>query len=159
VLLACLFAASPAFAQTISPGDLAALTARAESGDPESLNNLGNLYANGRGVPRNDAEALRYYTRAAGSNYAPAFFNLGMMHELGRGVPADAAKAFGFYRQAAELGFALGQFNMYGNGIGVKADPLEAVLWFRQAAEIRGWLKRNLISVWPMKRAAGSVRM
>jgi nucleoid-associated protein YgaU len=53
VLLACLFAASPAFAQTISPGDLAALTARAESGDPESLNNLGNLYANGRGVPRN----------------------------------------------------------------------------------------------------------
>src|SRR5690606_32302841 len=112
ILLACLFAAGPTAAQSPAANELAALTARAEAGDAEALNNLGNLHANGRGVPRDDAEALRYYTRAAGSNYAPAFFNLGMMHELGRGVPVDPAKAFGFYRKAAELGFALAQFNV-----------------------------------------------
>lgn len=129
---------SPIAAQTPVTPDLPALKSRADAGDPEALNELGNLYANGRGVARNDGEAIRFYAQAADRNYAPALFNLGMMHELGRGVAADSTKAFAFYRKSAELGFALAQFNvgnMYGRGLGVKIDAFESVLWFRQAAE------------------------
>ncbi|MFM1850807.1 MAG: hypothetical protein RIS54_491 [Verrucomicrobiota bacterium] len=137
-ILAGLSAMSPIAAQTPVTPDLPALKSRADAGDPEALNELGNLYANGRGVARNDGEAIRFYAQAADRNYAPALFNLGMMHELGRGVAADSTKAFAFYRKSAELGFALAQFNvgnMYGRGLGVKIDAFESVLWFRQAAE------------------------
>ena len=121
-----------------APVDLAAIRARAEQGDAESVNELGNAYANGTGVPQDFAEGLRLYQRAAGRGVAAAQFNLGMMHELGRGVPASAEKAFEFYLKAAQQGFAPAQFNvanMYANGVGVKADYFEAVLWFRQAAD------------------------
>ncbi len=121
-----------------APVDLAAIRARAEQGDAESVNELGNAYANGTGVPQDFAEGLRLYQRAAARGVAAAQFNLGMMHELGRGVPASAEKAFEFYLKAAQQGFAPAQFNvanMYANGVGVKADYFEAVLWFRQAAD------------------------
>ncbi|MDO8544331.1 MAG: LysM peptidoglycan-binding domain-containing protein [Opitutaceae bacterium] len=128
---------------TVSPvvraqADLATIRARAEQGEPEALNALGNAYANGAGVPQDFAQALRCYQQAAERGLAPAHFNLGMMHELGRGVAANPAAAFPHYLKAAELGFGPAQFNvgnMYANGIGVRQDHFEAALWFRQAAD------------------------
>ncbi|MCF7689937.1 MAG: sel1 repeat family protein, partial [Cephaloticoccus sp.] len=118
--------------------NVASLQAKANTGDPVALNALGNMYANGQGVARDDAEALKRYAQSAEQAYAPANFNLGMMYELGRGVPADITKAFAYYLKAAQQGFAPAQFNvgnMYAGGLGVAQDYFEAVLWFRQAAE------------------------
>lgn len=126
-LIAFGLSAAPAIAQV----DLATIRARADQGDPEALNALGNLYANGQGVTRSLPEALRYYRLSADKGFAPALFNLGMMHELGNGVAADIATAFKFYLKAAEQGFAPAQFNvgnMYSNAIGVKQDYFEAAL-------------------------------
>src|SRR5882762_4779348 len=121
----------PLRAQTL---DLATVQARAGQGDPEALNVLGNLLANGQGgMARNVPEALRLYQQAAAKGYAPALFNLGMMNELGNGVAADLAAAFKFYLKAAEQGFGPAQFNvgnMYANGLGVKQDFFDAALWF-----------------------------
>lgn len=111
--------------------DLATVRARAEQGDAEALNVLGNAFSQGQGVPQDVAEAVRLYALAAERGHAPAHFNLGMAYELGRGVALDLAEAFSHYRKAAEAGFAPAQFNvgnMYGNGIGVRQDFFEAAL-------------------------------
>ena len=125
-------------AVALAQSDLATLRAQAEAGDPVALNALGNLYANGQGVTRDDAEALRQYTLSAERSYAPANFNLGMMYELGSGVSTDITRAFSYYLKAAQQGFAPAQYNvgnMYAGGLGVGQDNFEAVLWFTQAAD------------------------
>lgn len=118
--------------------DLAAVRGRAEQGDPEALNALGNAFTFGQGVAQDYAEGLRLYRKAAERGLGAAEFNLAMAYELGRGVPADLAAAFTHYFKAAEAGFAPAQFNvgnMYANGQGVAQDHFEAVLWLRRGAE------------------------
>ena len=55
--------------------------------------NLGVMYLNGRGVPQDDAEAVKWHRLAAEQGYASAQFNLGVMYLNGRGVPQDDAEA------------------------------------------------------------------
>ena len=122
-----------------SAGELGQVRAKADQGDLESLNVLGNVYTNALlGVKQDYAEALTWYRRAADKGFAPAQFNLGLAYELGRGVPADERQAFKHYLMAAEQGFAAAQFNvgnMYSAGRGVGQDLFEANLWYKQAGE------------------------
>jgi TPR repeat protein len=67
------------------------------------------MYANGRSVPKDDAEAARWYRKAAEQGLADAQYNLGIAYRLGRGVPKDDAEAFRWFRQSAEQGTALAQ--------------------------------------------------
>jgi uncharacterized protein len=46
---------------------------------------LGQAYANGRGIAKDDAEALRWLRKAAQMGNAAAFTNLGVFYETGRG--------------------------------------------------------------------------
>ena len=46
-------------AQAQTP-EIDALRARAEQGDADAQHNLGVMYATGRGVPQDDAEAVRW---------------------------------------------------------------------------------------------------
>ncbi|HET7536962.1 MAG TPA: hypothetical protein VFJ90_10940, partial [Candidatus Didemnitutus sp.] len=134
--LAFCFAAHTASAQTSATSD--PIRIRADAGDPEAQNAVGNAYANGQGVPQDLTEALKWYRRSAEKNYAPAQFNLGLAYELGRGVPADERAAFRYYLQAATQGYAPAQFNvgnMFAAGRGVGQDLTEANVWLRQAAE------------------------
>ncbi|MFO7642063.1 MAG: serine/threonine-protein kinase, partial [Candidatus Competibacteraceae bacterium] len=90
-----------------------------------------------RGVAQDDAEAVRWYRRAAEQGDAEAQANLGWMYLQGRGVAQDHAEAVRWYRQAAEQGFSKAQFNlgwMYAEDRGVAQDYAEAARWFRQAA-------------------------
>ncbi len=75
-------------------------------------NNLGSMYAYGRGVPQDDAEAVRWYRQAAEQGAAEAQYNLGLMHANGRGVPENDAEAVKWYRLAADQGFARAQHNL-----------------------------------------------
>ena len=65
----------------------------AEQGDATAQFNLGNMYANGEGVPKDDAEAVRWFRLAAEQGYASAQFNLGLMYTTGRGVLKDSVLA------------------------------------------------------------------
>ena len=58
----------------------------AERGSAEAQNNLGLMYALGRGVAQDDAEAVKWFRKAAKQGYAPAQNNLGAMRRQGRGV-------------------------------------------------------------------------
>ncbi len=92
--------------------DIAALRAKAEAGDPKAQNNLGVLYANGQGVPKDYAKAAHWYRLAANQGNAFAQYDLGVLYATGQGVPKDYGKAAHWYRLAANQGFASAQNNL-----------------------------------------------
>ena len=95
------------------------------------------LYANGLGVAQSDAEAARWYRRAAVQGLSAAQFNLGTLHETGVGMSQDYRQAADWYRRAAEQGHAAAQNNLgllYANGQGVTHDPVIAYAWYTVAA-------------------------
>ena len=59
----------------------------AEQGDAEAQWFLGSMYYQGKGVPQDDQEAVRWYWQAADQGDAYAQNTLGYMYEHGRGVP------------------------------------------------------------------------
>ena len=67
---------------------------QAEQGDAKAQYNLGVIYANGKGVPKNDSEAIKWYRKAAEQGHAGGQFGLGSGYFLGRGVPEDYVQAF-----------------------------------------------------------------
>jgi TonB family protein len=96
-------------------------------------------YENGQGVSKDDAEAVRWYRKAAELGEMRAMTNLGVMLATGSGVAKDEVEAVRWFRKAAEAGNALGMKNLgvaYENGQGVSKDDAEAVRWYRKAAEL-----------------------
>ena len=71
----------------------------AEQDHATAQNNLGGMYADGRGVPQDDAEAVRWYRQAAEQREAEAQNNLGLMYDNGRGVPVDVITTQDFISQ------------------------------------------------------------
>jgi general secretion pathway protein A len=111
--------------------------ALAQRGNADAQFHLGALYAKGNGVPRNYAEAFKWYHAAAEQGLAEAQYHLGGMFDLGEGVPRDYTEALKWYRAAAEQGLAVAQSNlgaMYGLGLGVPRDYVAARMWFDLAA-------------------------
>jgi TPR repeat protein len=110
----------------------------ADLGFPRALNNLGFMYANGRGLPKDEIEAVRWYRKGADQGDPPARNNLGWMYADGRGVGKDEAEAVRLFRLAADAGHARAQNSlgvMYQNGRGVPKDDAEAVRWYRKGAD------------------------
>ena len=73
-------------------------------------------------MPKDDAEAVSWFRKAAEQGHAGAQYNLGLKYARGEGVPKDDAEAVSWYRKAAEQGHAGAQFNlglMYARGEGV----------------------------------------
>jgi uncharacterized protein len=77
--------AGPSFAQ---------IKARAETGDARAQGFVGFSYAQGRGVAKDLAEAVKWYRKAADQGDATAQFNLGNMYAKGLGVPRDDVRAY-----------------------------------------------------------------
>ena len=119
---------------------------KAEAGDPRAQRALGRCYAEGKGVPADPNEALKWYRKAADQGYAPAKSSIGSCYENGLGVPKDEIEAVKWYRQAAEQGDLTAMSKMglcYKNGVGVAQDEVEAATWFRKASEQRANLERK----------------
>jgi dipeptidyl aminopeptidase/acylaminoacyl peptidase/TPR repeat protein len=99
-------------------------------------------------VPRDDAEAVRWFRQAAELGNSIGQYSLARMYFQGRGVPQDDVAMVTWLRRAAaqshapamgDLGFA------YFEGRGIARSDEEAVRWSRRAAE-RGVIaaQRNL---------------
>jgi TPR repeat protein len=132
---------TPAAASSTANADdtLAALRRAAEAGDPAAQTQLGLAYRNGKGVPQDLVEAVKWYNRAAEKNHAEAQAYLGFMYMTGRGVRRNDVEAAKWHRKAAEQGNPLGQYNLglmylHGRG-GVETSKVQAYLWLKQAAE------------------------
>ena len=109
-----------------------------DQGSAVAQRRLGDLYLNGKGVPRDAAEAARWYGRAAEQNDLPALAQLGMLYQRGEGVRPDWKAAHRLLKQAAEGGnaYAMREFAfMVLDGRGQPANLNEALQWYRKAAE------------------------
>lgn len=105
--------------------------------DAQELLRLGELYAYGKYVPRDDKKAVQFFLMAAEKGNMEAQYKLGVMYEGGFGVTQDFATAYTWYQQAAQQGHGAAANNigtMYEKGKGVNTDPVEAIKWYRNAA-------------------------
>lgn len=110
----------------------------ADAGEAAAQFCVGRLYANGFGVPMDDAVALRWYGAAAAQGHAEAQFNLAVFTENGWGVAMDSLEAAKWYRLSADQGFLQAQSTLaknYQHGRGVDKDLAEAYKWFAIAQQ------------------------
>ena len=117
---------------------LAAFNAGASAGNASSINALGFLYTEGKGVPKNESRARELIRQAANMGHPNAQNAVGGYYYDGEGVARDFAEACRWFHKAAINGDDDGQSN-YGDclwrGEGVSQNRNEAVSWFRKAAE------------------------
>ncbi|MCP3979639.1 MAG: TonB family protein [bacterium] len=141
LLLLCLLLPVAAWAADTTPPLHAAVRSylpRAQDGDAGAQYELGLLYSEGRSVPRDPAEALRWFRLAAEQDHAKAQFHMGVIFDQGRGVEKDLSRAADWFRKAALRGVPEAQFNlaaMYALGEGVAQDDGASRLWTWVAAE------------------------
>jgi TPR repeat protein len=109
----------------------------AKQGHAAAQYQLGLLYNNGQGVPRDDTQARQWYEKAANQGHALAQVNLGILYDYGRGVPQDFKMAVRWYTRAANQGNELAQQKLgllYERGDGVPKDFVQAYKWYKLGA-------------------------
>jgi len=109
----------------------------AKHGNPDAQNNLGQMYEDGEGVPKNYVLAAQWYRKAAEhvadlGGAGQGRNNLGLLYLRGLGVPKDYVQAYMWFSVAGvESNLAAAQKEM---------NP-EQILKARQLAE--GWKKQH----------------
>jgi uncharacterized protein len=76
----------------------------ADQGDANAQLYLGWAYDNGKGVPKDAAQAVAWYRKAAEQRNADAQNALGVAYDHGEGVPRDALRAYMWFNLAAAQG-------------------------------------------------------
>jgi localization factor PodJL len=130
-------AAETPVAESMPSGISAALRTAAVASNPAAEYEIGARYAEGRGVPQNSQEAVRWFEKAANAGFVPAQFRLASLNEKGDGVKKDVQAARRLYLAAAGKGHAKAMHNLavlYAEGIDGKPDFKAAGQWFRKAA-------------------------
>jgi TPR repeat protein len=105
---------------------LADLRAKAETGDAESQDQLGEaFYAGKRGVPKDPVEAMKWFRKAADQNHPAAQYNLAVGYERGDGVAKYEVEAYKWYRLAAKQGDRKAQRNTTMLELTMSRDEIE----------------------------------
>ena len=76
----------------------------ADEGNTTAMNNIGNLYENGLGFPRDMHTAVQWYRLSAEAGDRLGQLHLGTAYEQGAGVPRDNYQAADWFRKSAEQG-------------------------------------------------------
>jgi TPR repeat protein len=76
----------------------------AEQGVPDAQTNLGELCANGDGIPKDDVEAVKWFRKAAEQGDARAQFDLGRLYEAGRGISRNTVEAYAWFSLSTAAG-------------------------------------------------------
>lgn len=129
-----------------SPEEAARLyISAAAQGDTEAHAGLANFYLTGRGIAKDEKEALAHFSKAADQGHALSIQVLAEAHLkglMGLGAePRDNTRAVVALRRAAEQGYlpaaeALAQAYRDG-GLGLAADAAQAALWQARIVEVR----------------------
>lgn len=122
------------YTEAVAAGLLENLEARG----PEWIFYASVAYQKGRGVAKDEAEAVKWNRRASEQGYAEAQAYLGYTYQHGIGVARDFAEAVKWFRKAADQELEEAQVRLglcYDMGLGVPMDNAEAVKWYRKAAE------------------------
>ena len=118
------------------PAAVAAFRKAADKGSTSAMVELGVMYAAGTGVPKNDAEARKYFERAAAAGNPQGATNL-MTLSGSAGNASDPAQARAMLAKAADANSAEAQFQlglMMAQGVGGPQDDVGARAMFEKAA-------------------------
>jgi TPR repeat protein len=110
----------------------------AQQNDPAAMTLLGELYANGLGVSRDDTKAAQWYKLAASHGDRDAMFALAMFSFEGRAGPRDEDEAARLLAAAGKLGHPAANYDLgllYLQGQQFPQDFKHAAQLFRQAAD------------------------
>jgi localization factor PodJL len=110
----------------------------AESGRAPAQYEFASRLIEGRGVPRDAGEAVRWFEKAAAQDYTPAQFRLGALYEKGVGVERSLKTAAQWYDRAAQAGHVRAMHNLgvlLADGVNDRPDYLAAAAMFRRAAQ------------------------
>ena len=111
---------------------------QAAAGNPEAEDRVGLLYLDGKGVAKDDAEAVRWFRMAAQKGLADAEFNLAECLATGQGGPQDSTAASEWYAKAAKQGHAGAEYKMgvlLRTGTDLHSVLHDAAEWFKKAAD------------------------
>ena len=86
--------------------DIEKLRAAAEQGDRDAQSELGSCYFYGRGIDKDDTEAVKWLQIAAKQGQTDAQYQLGLCYLIGAGVPQDKEEAIKWYIEAGKSGHA-----------------------------------------------------
>lgn len=114
--------------------------------DPDYMNSridaamtLAKIYVTGFGLPRNPAEAKRWYLKADEFGFVPASHIVGQIYENGYAGEKTLPKAVSYFKKAGIAGYAPSEYELgviyYNGGDGVPEDKKLAADWLYQAAK------------------------
>jgi TPR repeat protein len=108
------------------------------------MTELGALYANGQGVPPDDAKATAWLDKATAGD-AFAMFDIGSRYAEGRGLPKSYPKARTWFEKAAAAGHieALGDLAWHALLARQYADALDAAERGLKANSTLVWIATN----------------
>ena len=110
----------------------------AEDGSAFAQYQLGKMYRDGKGTPKDDVKAVEWFTRAAEQGLAIAQYSLGRWCYYNGNSSEDPTQAIQWLIEAAESGAIQAQFTLgeiYEYGYRVPKDDAQAVKWYTPAAE------------------------
>jgi tRNA A-37 threonylcarbamoyl transferase component Bud32 len=112
----------------------------ADLGDANAMQELGESYANGEGVSKDDLEALRWFLRAAGGGNTTAMLTLGGLYLFGSdAVPQSDDDAVRWFQKAADLKNPAGLYDLaglYEKGQGVPRSMEKAKQLYQESAAL-----------------------
>jgi TPR repeat protein len=118
------------------PAELESLRTRAGRGDVKAQLDLAHRYRDGKGVAKDEAEAMQWAHRAADKGDAEAMDFVGHAYLRGAVVKRSPEIAFGYFKAAAEkssqAAFNLGE--CYFGAQGTEQDIQKALDWWKKAA-------------------------
>jgi TPR repeat protein len=127
----------------VPPGDPArgkeTLERAAAAGDVYSIHTLGQVYYEGRGVPKDLEKARSLYETAARMGHTFSMNALGRMYQRGETVSVNPVLARRYWEESAARGDIYGMDNLgfvYLEGVDVEKDPAKALLYFKQASDL-----------------------
>jgi len=115
------------------------LRREAEKGNAEAQFVLAQAYDRGRGVPQDQAEAVRWYRQAAEQGDAFSQFILGNKYWKGSGISKNEQEAIRWWHNAAAQGYAPAQ-NSLGQALAngsktVPQEKVQAYMWLTLSAK------------------------
>ena len=120
------------------------LEQRAEAGDAEAQNSLGEAYYSGKGVPEDHKEAVKWFRKAADQGIADAQKNLGDMYHQGKGVEQNYVTAYAWLNIAAANGHKIAKDNKPKIVTAMGLSPELAMKQIAKAEALaKGMLKKN----------------
>jgi hypothetical protein len=135
IIGAAFLAATPMPAADVT--DLEPLRTQATSGDAKAQLDLAIRLRDGKGVAKDDAEAMQWAHRAADAGNTDAMDFVGHAYLRGSAIKGNPEIAFGYFKAAAKES-AQGAFNLgqcYFGAQGTEQDVAKALEYWKKAAE------------------------